>query len=140
MVALGERTNSERELGSALFGENGPLDSNVKVIRYVTTEGLNEEVLQSYTCLHEEDSGHLFVNIGTNTVRGFKQSTYMNAIKLGEIKGASKVYFIVARDNPDKTEYRRAFQLLDLKRVSSEEKKTLFKSEVDYLVYARVAS
>lgn len=134
---IGERTGSEIELGTTLFGEQGTYGSNTKVIRYVTTEGLNQEVLQSYTCIFDEVTKLFFVNIGMYGVRGFQQSTYINSVKLAEMKGANKVFFIVNRSNKDTSEYRKAFKLIDLKRVSTDEKKTIFKADNDYLVYAR---
>lgn len=125
------------ELGLALFGEKQAFSSKVHAIRFVTTEGISQNVTETYTCLFDEHSKLFFVNIGKSSIQSFKQSTYLNLVKLAELKQAVKVYFIVTRDNNDKSEYRKAFKLIDLKRVPTDEKKVIFKSDTDYLVYAK---
>ena len=103
----------------------------------MTTEGLNQEVLQSYSCIFDEDAKLFFINIGQNEIKGFQRSTFINSVKLAEMKGATKVFFIVSRSNKDKSEYRKAFKLIDLKRIPTDEKKAIFKSDNDYLVYGK---
>jgi hypothetical protein len=122
-------------MGASLFGD-GFINSALCNIRLVTKAGINEDVMQSYICLFNEETNNFFVKIGLSPVEGFVKSTFINIMKLASNKGATKVYFIVDRDNQDKTEYRKAFKLIDLKRVSSDEKQAIFKQETDYLVYA----
>jgi hypothetical protein len=121
------------------FGE-GPLKGVVQTIKFVTTQGLNEEKMQSYTCLLDETAKMFLVNIGKSSVEGFVKSTFMNVVKLAKCKNATKIYFVVSRDNPDKSAYRKAFKQVDLKRVSTDEKKTIFKKETDSLVYSKEMS
>jgi hypothetical protein len=110
---------------------------DAKIIKFVTTEGLNQDVLQSYTCLFDEESKLFFVNIGCNDSKGFLKSTFVNSVELAKSNNAEKVYFVVARSNPDKSQYRKDFKLVDLKRVTSDEKRAIFKSDSDHLVYSR---
>lgn len=112
-------------------------DIKVQTIRFVTTVGLSQEVLQNYICIHDEESGLFFVNIGQYGIEGFNKSTFINLINLAEAKKAKKIYFIVSRDNKDHKEYRNTFKLIDLKRVSSKEKEAIFKRDNDFLVYSR---
>lgn len=109
----------------------------MKVIQFNITEGLQQDLFQTYTCLHDEDAGFFFVHIDKNSIKGFKQTTFTNVIKLAEMKKVAKVYFVVSRENPDKSEYRKSFKLIDLKRVTSDEKKAIFKPDTDCLIYSR---
>ena len=109
----------------------------MRVIKFISTDGIAQDMFQSYTCLLDEDSGLFFIHIGENSIEGFTQSTFTNAIKLAKMKSASKVFFIVARDNPNKSEYRDAFKLIDLKRVSSVEKKAVFRPDTNCMIYSK---
>ena len=110
---------------------------NVKVIRFVTTVGLDQEIMQRYICLLDKESDLFFVNIGEHEINGFNKSTYINLIKLAESKKSSKIYFIVSKNNRDHKEYRNTFKLIDIQRVSTKEKEKIFKSDIDFLVYSK---
>eukprot|EP00345_Euplotes_harpa_P007790 CAMPEP_0168349270 /NCGR_PEP_ID=MMETSP0213-20121227/20305_1 /TAXON_ID=151035 /ORGANISM="Euplotes harpa, Strain FSP1.4" /LENGTH=174 /DNA_ID=CAMNT_0008359157 /DNA_START=346 /DNA_END=870 /DNA_ORIENTATION=+ len=132
-----ERTESERGLETVLFGNEKLLDFTVKTIRFVTTEGINQDVMQKYICINDETTGMFFVNIGYCSVEGFQRATFINLMNLAEGKKASKVYFIVCRDNKDLKEYRKSFKTLDLQRVSRKEKASFSLNNDDFLMYSR---
>lgn len=115
---------------------DGKFSDTIRTIKLTSTVGLEEEDFQTYTCMHDEVTNLFYVNIGMNSCEGFLQSTFVNAVKLAEQKGATKVYFIVNRDNKDRSQYRKDFKMIDLKRVSSDEKKAIMESS-DFLVYSR---
>lgn len=125
------------KLMSSIFGENEPDDTAISIFKVVSTVGIKQEEFQSYTCIYEKSNGYIIVNIGDLSIKGFENITYINIVNIAIQKQANKVYFVVSRSNLDSAAYRDVFKLLDLKRTSTKEKKSVMSGLADSLVYSK---
>lgn len=88
-----------------------------------------KETLRQFPCLFNCDQLQFFVWLGDLPLNLFSKSTLMNLADFAEKQGATSLVLLVDREHPEKVAYKRMFDVIDARRLSSKAVAPLVKAD-----------